>query len=84
MDNHSWIYRELSDGLYKQCFFLNAFLKKILLEMVEDFINFILSNLKNINDGKIRCSCVKCKNKKFHHKDVVTMHLFKKRFSRNT
>jgi hypothetical protein len=52
--------------------------------MVEDFINFILSNLKNINDGKIRCPCVKCKNKKFHHKDVVTMHLLKKRFSRNT
>jgi hypothetical protein len=70
--------------LYKQCFFLKAFLKKILLEMVEDFINFILSNLKNINDGKIRCPCVKCKNKKFHHKDVVTMHLLKKRFSRNT
>jgi len=51
-----------------------------LSQRVEDFINFILSNLKNIIECEIRCPCVKYKNKKFHHKDVVMMHLLKKEF----
>jgi len=42
-----------------------------------DVINFILSNMKNISRGKIRCPYMKCKNKKFHHNDVVMMHLLK-------
>ena len=33
---------------------------------IESFINFIFSNPKNISIGKIRCSCVKCKNKNFY------------------
>jgi len=40
---------------------------------IQDFINFILSNLNNISGGGIRYPCVKCKNKKFHQLDVVTM-----------
>jgi hypothetical protein len=42
-----------------------------------DVINFILSNMKNISRGKIRCPYMKCKNKKLHHNDVVMMHLLK-------
>ena len=38
---------------------------------IESFINFILSNSKNISVVKIRCSYVKCKNKNFHQIDVV-------------
>jgi hypothetical protein len=33
---------------------------------------------KNISEGKIRCLCMKCENKKFHHRDVVMIHLLKK------
>ena len=36
--------------------------------------------MKNISGDKIRCLCAKCKNKKFHHKDVVKMYLLKQRF----
>jgi len=41
------------------------------LEGVESFVNFILFNPKNISDNKIRHLCVKCKNKKLHHKNVI-------------
>jgi hypothetical protein len=41
---------------------------------IEGFINFSLSNPKNISRGWIRYSCVKGKNKKFYHSDVVMMH----------
>jgi hypothetical protein len=50
------------------------------LKGVKDFINFILSNSKNISECEIRFSCVKCKNKKFHYKNVMMMYLFKIRF----
>jgi hypothetical protein len=45
---------------------------------VEGFSNLIFSNPKNISEGEIRCSCVKCKNKKIHQADIVMMHLLKK------
>jgi hypothetical protein len=50
---------------------------------VESFINFALSNPKNISGGRIRCTCVKCKNKKFHQSDIMIMHLLKKGSLRN-
>ena len=34
----------------------------------------------NFTDGGIRCPCRKCKNLKFLHQDVVTMHLLTKGF----
>jgi hypothetical protein len=42
---------------------------------VEGFINYALSNPKNISEGNIRCPCKSCKNKKFLNPDVITMHL---------
>jgi hypothetical protein len=51
---------------------------------VEGFSNLIFSNPKNISEGEIRCSCVKCKNKKIHQADIVMMHLLKKSLYRNT
>ena len=42
---------------------------------VKGFINYVLSNLRNISGGVIRCSCKSCKNKKFFDLNVVTMHL---------
>jgi hypothetical protein len=33
---------------------------------IEGFIDFALLNPKNISGGRIKCSCVKCENKKFH------------------
>jgi hypothetical protein len=47
---------------------------------VQGFINFATSILRNFIDGGIRCLCRKCKNKKFMHPDVVTMHLLTKGF----
>jgi len=61
MDNRSWMYWELIDGLYRQDF----------LKVLGIFINFEPFNPKNISDNKIRCLCVKCKDKKLHHKDVI-------------
>jgi hypothetical protein len=51
---------------------------------IEGFIDFALLNPKNISGGRIKCSCVKCENKKFHQLDVVMMHLLKKGSLRNT
>jgi hypothetical protein len=42
--------------------------------VVKGFINYVLSNLKNISVDSIRCSCKRCK-KKFLNLNVVTMHL---------
>ena len=53
-------------------------ISKIILKGLRVFINFVLSNLKNISECEIRCLCVKCKKKNFHRKDVVMIHLFKK------
>jgi len=47
---------------------------------VEDFIKHTLSNSKNISGDSIRCTCKRCKNKKFLHLDVVTMYFLQKRF----
>ena len=51
---------------------------------VEGFINYIVSNPKNISGGSIRCSCKMCKNKKFFNLDIVMMHLLNKSSKRNT
>jgi hypothetical protein len=47
---------------------------------VQSFINFATSIPRNFTDGGIRCPCRKCKNLKFLHQDVVTMHLLTKGF----
>jgi hypothetical protein len=47
---------------------------------VQGFIIFSTSIPRNFTDGSIRCSCRKCKNLKFLHQDVVTMHLLTKGF----
>jgi len=36
--------------------------------------------LKNISGDSIKCSCKKCKNKKFLNSDVVTIYLLQKEF----
>jgi hypothetical protein len=46
---------------------------------VQGFINYALSNPRNINRGGIICPCKRCKNKKFLDPDVVTMHLLQKK-----
>ena len=47
---------------------------------IEGFINYALSNPRNISGGNIKCPCKRCKNKKFINPDVVTMHLLQKEF----
>jgi hypothetical protein len=41
------------------------------------FINFILYKPNNNWTSEIRYPCVKYKNKKFHHKNIVMMYFFK-------
>jgi len=47
---------------------------------VKDFINYALSNIKNINGGGIRCLYKWYKNKKKFNPNVITMHLLQKEF----
>jgi hypothetical protein len=54
MDDRSWIYLVSPEGSYKMDYFNRA----------DGFINYALSNLKNISGGVIRCLCKGCKNKK--------------------
>jgi hypothetical protein len=46
---------------------------------VQGFINYTLSNRRNISGGDIKCLCKRCKNKKFLDLDAVTMHLLQKK-----
>jgi hypothetical protein len=50
---------------------------------VQGFINFSTSILRNFSGGGIRCLCRKCKNKKYLHLDIVTMHLLHKGFMKD-
>jgi hypothetical protein len=45
--------------------------------VVQGFINYALSNLKNISGEGIRCLCKKCKNKKFFDLVIVIILLKK-------
>ena len=47
---------------------------------VKDFINYALSNIKNINGDGIRCLYKRYKNKKNFNPNVITMHLLQKEF----
>ena len=42
---------------------------------IQDFINYALSNPRNISGGRIKYSFKRCKNKIKFNPDVVTMHL---------
>jgi len=68
MDDRSWMYRDSPQGL-RRMDYCNG---------VQGFINFATSIPRNFTDGGIKCPCRKCKNKKFLHQDVVTMHLLTK------
>ena len=60
--------------------FLDELRKMDYCNEIEGFINHALSNLRNISGCDIRCSCKRCKNKKFLDLDVGTMHLLQKEF----
>ena len=70
MNNRSWMYRNSPEGL-RRMNYCNG---------VQCFINYTLSNLRNINGNGIKCPCKMCKNKKFLDPDVVTMHILEKGF----
>jgi hypothetical protein len=59
------MYQDSLKGIYRQDY----------LQGVESFINFIIYKLNNISADEIKCSYVKCKNKKFHHKDMSIVNL---------
>jgi len=53
MNDRLWMYRVSPKGLCKMDY----------CNRIEGFINYVLSNLSNINRCGIRCPCKKCKNK---------------------
>ena len=64
MDDHSWMSRNSPKGLCRMdCY-----------NRVQDFINYTLSNPRNISGGRIRYPFKRCKTKKLFDPDVVTMH----------
>jgi len=65
MDDHLWMYQDSPKGLWKIDYY----------NEVQGFINYTISNPRNITGGGIRCPCKRCKNKKFIYPDVVTKHL---------
>jgi len=69
MDDHSWMYRDSSQRFSRMNYFIE----------VQGFINYALSNSRNISRCDIRCPYMRCKNKKFIDPDVVTMHLLQKK-----
>jgi len=70
MDDHSWMFRDLPERLRRMDYYNG----------VQGFVNYALSNPRNISGGSIRCPCKTCKNKKFLDPDVVMIHLLQKRF----
>jgi len=69
MDDCSWMYWVSLEGWCQQ-HYCNGF---------EVFINYLLSNLRNISGDDIRCPCKRCKNKKILNPDVVMMYLLQKK-----
>jgi len=55
MDDRSWMYRDSPEKL-RRIDYYNG---------VKVFINYSLSNLRNISECGIRCPCKRCKIKKF-------------------
>jgi hypothetical protein len=70
MDDRSWMYRDSPQEL-RRIDYCNG---------VQGFINFVTFIPRNFTDDSIRYPCRKCKNLKFLHQDVVTMHLLTKGF----
>jgi hypothetical protein len=70
MDDRSWMYGDSPQGLRRMDY----------CKGVQGFINFATSISRNFTNGGIKCPCRKCKNLKFLHQDVVTMHLLTKGF----
>jgi hypothetical protein len=65
MDSRSWMYRDLPQGLRMMDY----------CNRIQGFINYTQYNPINISEEDIRCSCNRCKNKKFLGPDVIMMHL---------
>ena len=63
------MYRHSPKGLHKMNY----------CNEVEGFINYTLSNMRNISGDNIRCSCKSCKNKNILDLDVITIHLLQKK-----
>ena len=71
MDDHSWMYRDSPQGLRSLDY----------CNVVQGFINYAISNPRNVSESGIKCPCKRCENKRYLDSDVVTMYLLqKKRF----
>jgi len=65
MDYCLWMYQDSPEKLRKMDY----------CNQVEGFINYALSNRKNISGGGIRYPCKRCKNKKVYHSRCLMIHL---------
>ena len=69
MDDRLWMYWDSPQEL-RRMDYCNG---------IQGFINYAISNPKNISWSNIRCPYNRCKNKKFLDLDVVTMYLLQKK-----
>jgi len=69
MDDHLWMYQDSLEKL-RRINYCNE---------LESFINYALTNMKNISGDGIICLCKRCKNKKFLDPNVITMHPLQKK-----
>jgi hypothetical protein len=65
MDDCSCMYRDSLEGLHIMDY----------CNEIEGFINYALSNLRNISGSDIGCPCKKCKNKKKFNPYIIMIHL---------
>jgi len=68
MNYRSWIYRVSFEELCMMDY----------CNEVDDFINYTISNPKNISGTGIRYPCKMCENKKFLDLNIIAMHLLQK------
>jgi hypothetical protein len=71
IDDHSWMYRDSPQGLRNLDY----------CNVVQGFINYAISNPRNVSESGIKCPCKRCENKRYLDSDVVTMYLLQKKSS---
>jgi hypothetical protein len=69
IDDHSWMYRDSPQGLRNLDY----------CNVVQGFINYAISNPRNVSESGIKCPCKRCENKRYLDSDVVTMYLLQKK-----
>ena len=50
---------------------------------VKNFCDFAFENIALLVDGRARCPCNRCVNRKIHYRDTIIAHLYTSEFMQN-